>query len=481
MRGRAWARWALCGLWLAGAAAASPSKRLWTEAKQRKLAAQRSELVQVARKAMPAVVSITTEQLGSESAGEKDAGEAPSRGLGAGFIIHPDGYILTASHVIESAREIRVTVVDAQGDSRDYVAQLVGQDIPTDFAILKINAGRKLPILPLGSAEHVEVADWVVAIGNPFGLGHSVTVGVVSYKGRTDVTPNGRSGYFDYLQTDASINPGNSGGPVVDLTGEVVAIANAVNVAGQGIGFAIPIDIAKAVIPQLMERGSLRRGWMGVSVQDLTPELAASFGLRGPHGVLVSDVVDGGPGSAAGLRAGDVIQSFGPSRVSRAHALRWQVATAGVGNTVELRVRREGRPLSLRVKLQDLPGEGQGPAHAADQPSQSREEDGASLTTPVSSVGVDPFGAELDEVDEAASLQAGLAVPFGALVRQVKPTGLMGRAGCQAGDVILKVNNREVTARADFFQALASLSVGTPVRLFVRRGVQTLYLAFRKP
>ncbi len=459
MRGRGWA---LAGLLVAVTANGAPGKQLWTEAKQRRVSAQRSDLVQVARRAMPAVVSLTTEQLGEAGAGAPDAAEGSQRGLGAGFIIHPDGYILTASHVIEHAAEIRATVIDAQGNPREYAAEVVGQDIPTDFAILKIHAGQKLPVLPLGSAEHVDVADWVVAIGNPFGLGHSVTVGVVSYKGRADIAPNGREGYFDYLQTDASINPGNSGGPVMDLSGEVVAIANAVNVAGQGIGFAIPIDIAKAVIPQLMERGSMRRGWMGASVQDLTPELAESFGVRGFEGVVVSDVVAGGPGGAAGLRPGDIIQGFDTRPVTRAHALRWQVASAGVGRTVALKVRRDGRPVAVQVTLTDLPGE----SAEVSLPGAARVD----ATTPVSRREPELFGLKLEE-----------GASRGAKVQQVAQASAGARAGLAAGDVVLQANSASVASRAELLSALGGAARGSLIRLFVQRGERTLYLALRKP
>ncbi|RKH38156.1 S1C family serine protease [Corallococcus sicarius] len=326
--------------------------RLWLEAKNRAVSRQHSNISEVARKAMPAVVAITTRQ----DSADVPPGEEPQRGIGSGFIIHPDGYILTSAHVVEGASEVTISVRSANGYVEEFPATIVGEDERTDCALLKVDAPRKLPVLKLASASHVGIADWVVVIGNPFGLAHSVTVGVVSYLGRTDVTPNGRDGDFDYLQMDASINPGNSGGPVLDLHGDVVAVANAVNVSGQGIGFAIPIDIAKTVIPQLKAHGRMRRGWMGISVQDFSPEVAAAFNLmpRG-RGVVVTDVVEDGPGDRAGLRAGDVILDMDRRSVERAHTLRWQVAARGVGKHIRLQVRRVGRPLTVRVKLDDLP------------------------------------------------------------------------------------------------------------------------------
>lgn len=324
-------------------------EQLWVEARQRSVRQERSVLSQVARAAMPAVVSITTRQPGTTAEGEEQ------KGIGSGVIIHPDGYILTSAHVVEGAEEIFISVLSERGYPEEYPAELVGEDSRTDFALLKVDVERKLPVLKLASASRVDVGDWVVVIGNPFGLTHSVTAGVVSAKGRTDVTPNGRAGDFDYMQVDASINPGNSGGPVLDVHGDVVAIANAVNVAGQGIGFAIPVDIAKAVVPHLHKYGRVRRGWMGVSVLDCTPDAIEAYGLARTRGVVVSEVMDGGPASRAGLQVGDVIEGLDASKVERATWLRWQVAARGVGRSVVLRVRRGERPLKLRVKLEELP------------------------------------------------------------------------------------------------------------------------------
>jgi len=340
--------WAGRGLALAGllaGTAAGAHQQLWVNAKQERVRHQRSELTKVATKALGAVVSLTTVQAPSSeqvASGVTPTSE-PQKGLGAGFIIHPDGYILTSQHVIENATDIRASLLLKNGRTEEFPARVVGADRQSDFALLKIDAPRKLPVLKLGSAKAVDVADWVVVIGNPFGLGHSVTVGVVSYKGRQDVTPSGRSGFFDYLQTDASINPGSSGGPILDLHGDVVAIANAVNVAGQGIGFGIPIDMAKVIIPDLKAHGSVNRGWLGVAVED------------GGDGVLVSEVVDGGPAARAGLLVGDVIQGVNRSKVERALALRWRVATSGAGHWVRLRIRRGGEPLRMRVRLDAVP------------------------------------------------------------------------------------------------------------------------------
>lgn len=358
----------VCALVLPAQATGRGRERLWLESRNRSLHQQRATLSEVARRAMPAVVSITTKQGTAETA---VSGEEPQKGIGSGFIIHPDGYILTSAHVVEGATEVVISVPHPRGGVEEYVARVLGEDTRTDCALLKIDAPRKLPVLKLASASHVRSADWIVVIGNPFGLTHSVTVGVVSYMGRTDVTPNGRDGDFDYIQMDASINPGNSGGPVLDLHGDVVAVANAVNVAGQGIGFAIPIDIAKTVIPQLRAHGRVRRGWMGISVQDFSAEVADAYNLPRGRGVVVTDVAEGGPGERAGLQPGDVIVGLDARHVQRAHTLRWQVAARGVGREVKLRVHRLGRPLKVKVKLEEMPAE-EAPAPALAASSQGR-------------------------------------------------------------------------------------------------------------
>ncbi len=373
--GRGWGGVSLAALLLCSLVSTSAlgargeGSRLWVEARQRSVRKERSALNQVARAAMPAVVSITTRQ---PNATPGTDGET-QKGIGSGLIIHPDGFILTSAHVIEGADEIMISVFSERGHPEHFRAEVVGEDERTDMALLKIDAPRRLPVLKLSSASKVDVGDFVVVIGNPFGLSHSVTAGVVSAMGRTEVTPSGRDGEhldFDYMQVDASINPGNSGGPVLDLQGNVVAIANAVNVAGQGIGFAIPVDIAKSVLPHLRKYGRVRRGWMGISVDDPTPRIIETYGLTRARGVVVTDVVEGGPASRAGLRVGDIIEGMDSGRVERAHRLRWQVAAQGVGHSVMLRVRRGEKPLRVRVRLEDLPEEAESLLPAVATPSQ---------------------------------------------------------------------------------------------------------------
>ncbi len=359
----------MLALLLAGAQREQVTGDLWLESKNQKVQRERSELAKVARSALPAVVSITAYESSNRREKLDGAPAIPQRALGSGFFIHPDGYILTSYHVVEDGGEIRVSRHSPEdAGAQTYPATLIGKDELTDVALLKIDSPRKFPVLPLGNTELVDVADWVVVIGNPYGMANSVTVGVVSYKGRTGIAPNGKDGYFDYLQTDASINPGNSGGPVLDLNGTVVAIASAINVSAQGIGFALPIEVAKAVLPQLSTQGSVRRSWMGISVRDH----ADSEEPESAEGVVVSNVLSGGPASEAGLKAGDVILRVGSTAIRRADALRWKVALGQVGKLMDLTVRRRGKPLHFLVKLAETPPEVEDDAYSS-QPDDGED------------------------------------------------------------------------------------------------------------
>jgi len=319
-------------------------------------------LTELVKNARPAVVSIAVEEVGRQPMlhGDPfpdffDGFSGPSEGLGAGFVIHPSGLIVTNAHVVERAQRIKVTLED-QGFPNTLEARILGTDSETDLALLKVDADHPLPVLPLGDSDAVEIADWVVAIGNPFGLSQTVTVGIVSHKGRTDVTPQGRHGYFDFIQTDASINPGNSGGPLLNLRGEVVGINNAVNASGQGIGFAVPINMAKKVLPQLARNGRVVRSWLGIAIEDPNLELANSLGLR-ERGVLVTAAPPDSPADQAGLRAGDVIVRFEGRPVRGAGALRWEVACTEAGTRISLHVLRNGKLIRLEATLRPAPGD----------------------------------------------------------------------------------------------------------------------------
>lgn len=341
---------------------------LWTEQSTAEVAeakppANVPPLSQLVKDASPAVVSIAVEETHQQPTmpGDPfpdffDGFSGPSEGLGAGFIIHHSGLIVTNAHVVERAQRVKVTLED-QGFPNTLEAKILGTDAETDLALLRVEANHPLPVLPLGDSDELQIADWVVAIGNPFGLSQTVTLGIVSHKGRTEVTPQGRHGYFDFIQTDASINPGNSGGPLLNLRGEVIGINNAVNASGQGIGFAVPVNMAKKVLPQLARWGKVVRSWLGVSIEDVDLELASSVGLRKPGGVVVTAVTPDSPAEKAGLEAGDVILRFEDRPVRGAGGLRWEVACTEAGTRVELQVLRGGRTMKLKAILRPAPGE----------------------------------------------------------------------------------------------------------------------------
>jgi serine protease Do len=262
--------------------------------------------------------------------------EMKQRSLGSGFIIDKAGYILTNNHVVQGADEIKVKLASGA----EYTAKVVGRDPKTDLALIKISSLFKdLPTLPLGDSDSMQVGDWVLAIGNPFGLEQTVTQGIISASGRVI----GSGPYDNFLQTDAPINPGNSGGPLINLKGEVIGINTAIVAAGQGIGFAIPASTAKAVVAQLREKGKVVRGWIGVSIQTVTPDLAKAFGLKEVQGALVADVVPGGPAEKGGIKRGDVVVAFDGKNVKSSSDLTWIVAETPVGKTVDVKVMRGGK------------------------------------------------------------------------------------------------------------------------------------------
>ncbi|MBI2897780.1 MAG: trypsin-like peptidase domain-containing protein [Deltaproteobacteria bacterium] len=273
------------------------------------------------------------------------------RSLGTGFVIDSEGYVITNNHVIEHASDIRVQT----SSNEEVSASVVGLDDRTDVALLRISA-RNLVAPPLGDSDALQVGEWVVAIGNPFGLSQTVTAGIVSAKGRTgrDV-PIDPAGYYNFIQTDASINPGNSGGPLFNMRGEIVGINTAINAAGQGIGFAIPINMVKQILPQLRTSGRVTRSWLGISIQSVTRDAATQLGLPEPKGALVVEVFPGGPAASAGLRSGDVILEFDGQAIRDSSELPWLASTAGVGHIARLDVFRGGSQRQIQLRLVEMP------------------------------------------------------------------------------------------------------------------------------
>jgi serine protease Do len=313
-------------------------------------------LAPIVRRVRASVVSIFTAQVESAAPqwGFADPQERVRRGLGTGFVIE-NNEVLTNNHVIEGAQMIEVQL----DDGRRVAATVVGRDPRTDVALLRLKGEAVVsqPI-PLGDSDALEVGDWVVAIGNPYGLSQTVTTGIVSAKGRTgrDV-PLDPAGYYSFIQTDASINPGNSGGPLLNLRGEVIGINTAVNREAQGIGFAIPVNMVRTILGQLRDNGRVIRSYMGISIRDVAQGAATSLGLPDHHGAMVADIDPNGPAFAAGLRAGDVIRSFDGRALQNSGELAWQASTAGIGHTATLRVRRinVSDELSISVVLTAMP------------------------------------------------------------------------------------------------------------------------------
>jgi serine protease Do len=294
----------------------------------------------------PAVVFVKTLQ----EARRRVVGEA----LGTAFVFDPSGLILTNNHVIEHASEIHVTF----GQKREMPATVVGRDRPTDVAVLRVEA-TGLPHVPLGDSDAIRVGDWAIAIGNPFGLSHTVSAGIISAKGRTnqDVRGLDESGYYDFLQTDASINPGNSGGPLLDIGGRVIGINTAIRAQANSIGFAVPINMVKELLPRLLKDGKIRRSAIGVVVSGVQESDVTRLHLPSETGALLRVVVPGGPADRAGLQADDVIVGFGSDAILTPERLRWVASLAGVGRKVPVRVLRDGRAFDITLELQALPEE----------------------------------------------------------------------------------------------------------------------------
>ncbi|MBP2634730.1 MAG: DegQ [Firmicutes bacterium] len=268
--------------------------------------------------------------------------------LGSGFVVSKDGYIVTNNHVVANATKIDVFLTNRKDP---YAAKLVGSDEQLDLAVLKIDAGDDLPFLEFGDSNKLEVGSWVIAIGNPYGLDHTVTVGVISAKGRPLTINN--SQFTDLLQTDASINPGNSGGPLINLQGKVIGINTAINAQAQGIGFAIPSSTVTQVLEPLMHQGKVSRPWLGIYMQPITKELANYFGLQEPEGVLVSAVIDGSPAQKAGLKRGDIILEYNKKKINDPDKLKQEIANAKIGQEAVVLIYRDGKTLFVPIKIEE--------------------------------------------------------------------------------------------------------------------------------
>lgn len=366
----------------------------------------------------------------------------PSQGAGSGVIISEDGYILSNNHVVEGAKEVSVTL----SNQKEYPAEVVGLDPKTDLAVLKIKAPKDLPTASLGNSEHLKVGDWVVAIGNPFGLNHTVTSGIVSAKGRVI----GAGPYDDFIQTDASINPGNSGGPLFNMKGEVVGINTAIIPQGQGIGFAIPVNTAKPLIPQLVEHGQVTRGYLGVNIQTITPDLAKALEVTEQNGALVADVIADSPAQEAGIERGDIIINFNGHDIKDSRDLPAKVAATPVGEEVELTVLRDGKEKQLQVSVGEL----------AAHDSFHGKADGDSKGK---------WGLQLHDLDENVAKRFRVDVHEGVAIVGVEPGSAASEAGLRKGDVIIEVNRQAVDSVSAVKKQLGEAKDKDKLLLLVQR------------
>lgn len=376
-----------------------------------------------------------------------------SQGQGSGFIISADGYIMTNNHVVGDADRVTVTLLDG----REFTAKTIGTDPPSDVAIIKIDADG-LPFLKLGDSDQMEVGDWVLAFGNPFGLSHTLTAGIVSAKGRSGM---GLNDYENFIQTDAAINPGNSGGPLVNLDSEVVGMNSAIfsrSGGYMGIGFAIPINMIKNIRNQLMEHGSVTRGRLGVYIQDLTKDLADSFGLDSSKGILVAQVVEGSPAQDAGLQQGDVILQLNGDPVEKVAKFRNQIALTNPGTEVTLTVLRDGKEKQIKVTIGKLETTDSGqPVQLGDLPD---------------------LGLSLQKLTPDLAEKFGYQDSSGVLVTAVEPDSLADRAGIERGNLIEEVNRKTVTTPKEVDQLIKD-SGKKSVLLLVRSGDASRYLALK--
>ena len=371
--------------------------------------------------------------------------------LGTGFVISPDGYIVTNNHVIEKVDTITV----AFEDGTEFEATVAGRDPKTDIALIRVEADRELFALPLGDSDRVRPGEWVVAIGNPFGLGHTVTAGIISAKHRII----GQGSYDDFIQTDAAINFGNSGGPLINLAGEVIGVNTAINPRANTIGFAVPINMAKGILPQLRASGRVTRGWLGVVIQRITPDISEHLDLEDETGALVSRVMSDGPADEAGIEHGDVIVEFNGQDIEDWNDLPRVVASTPVGKKVKVVVLRDGKRKTIKAKIGEL-----------------EEAETAELAMREGSPGA--FGLRVQNLTSDLAEQLGVDEPHGVVVTAVEADSPAQEAGLRRGDVILEVDRSEVKNMDDLRGALAEAE--SSALLLVRRGEATIFIPIKR-
>ncbi len=370
--------------------------------------------------------------------------------LGTGFILDSSGYILTNNHVIENASDITVTL----WDESEYKAKIKGRDSKTDIALLKIDANASLPAVPLGDSDKLEIGDWVIAIGNPYGLGHTVTAGIVSAKSRFI----GASLYDDFIQTDAAINPGNSGGPLLNAKGEVVGINSAIIPMAQGIGFAIPINIAKGIMDDLKTKGYVERGWFGITVQKVTPELAETLKLPTRQGALVTNVTKDSPADKANIKRKDLIVEFAGEKVNE-RSLPRLVASVKIGSVVVVKVIRDGKPVNLKATISKL-------------------NDNDVVSSPEIFI-ADMLGIKTKTINPEIANQFGIMDGGGVIITGINPKGPASKEDIQVKDIIIEANGRRINSTDELVLVVKNLKNGEKFPVLLKRGGSYFYSSLR--
>jgi serine protease Do len=376
----------------------------------------------------------------------------PQRSLGSGVIVDPSGIALTNAHVVDSARDIEVVTLDGN----KHKAKIVGLDKKTDLAVLKLDDGKgAFNHARLGDSDKMQVGDWVIAVGSPFGLQSTVTAGIISAKARQ----LGQGAFDDYIQTDAAINPGNSGGPLVNMQGEVIGINTAIVAGGTGIGFAIPSNLARKIYTEIHAKGKVTRGWLGVSIQPLTPELAKSFGTKDSKGVLISDVIPDSPAAKAGIQPGDILLEFEGKKMESPGDLQRAVGLTSPGTSAKMRVLREKGERTVEVKIAEASDEREAAARLGSRGSSS-------------------LGMEIRPITPDIARQLGVRSTEGVVVARVDDESPAGAAGVQRGDVIREINRQKIKTVGDFEKATKDLKEGDRLTVLLQRGTMSLYVAF---
>ena len=434
--------------------------------------------VEVAKKVQPAVVNVTTEKTITMKPWERFGDDffkgspfedffrgfgfpprergkeyrQKQRSGGSGVIVDKEGYILTNNHVVEGADKVKVRL----NDGREFTATVKGQDPRTDLSVLHIKA-KDLPVAILGDSDKLEVGEWAIAIGSPFGLEHTVTVGVISAKGRSGL---GTGTYEDFIQTDASINPGNSGGPLINIDGEVVGINAMIIQPGTGIGFAIPINMAKQILNDLIKQGKVVRPWLGISVQDLTPEMMEYFKVKEKEGVLVGQVYPGTGAGKAGLASGDIIKSVDDKAIKNVNELVKEIQKKKVGQKVKLNTIRDGKGMTIEVTTTSM----------RDKPELPKEKEGE-----------EKLGARVQELTPQLALKYQISgIKRGVVVIGIEEGSLADEIGFEEGDVILEINRKKIEALKDFEKAVKDANIEKGILFHLHRKGSSFYLTFKK-